>query len=101
MRGFPGCDLCSHELGDRVHFWPFDGWQIPVGHSAVAEVYPALWSHAFSQEDRTTDQHDAFSIAAWLSRSDQEGSLTEFLEPALTKAERDLAQVEGWILGVM
>jgi hypothetical protein len=23
----------------RVHFWPFDGWQIPEGMSVVAEVY--------------------------------------------------------------
>jgi hypothetical protein len=24
----------------RVHFWPFDGWEIPVGRCAVVEVYP-------------------------------------------------------------
>src|SRR2546430_13306831 len=24
----------------RVHFWPFDGWDIPASRSAVAEVYP-------------------------------------------------------------
>ena len=25
-----------------VHFWPFDGWDVPAGRSAVAEVYPSL-----------------------------------------------------------
>jgi hypothetical protein len=27
-----------------VHFWPFDGWEIPKGKSVVAEVYPSLWT---------------------------------------------------------
>ncbi|MGB7097539.1 MAG: hypothetical protein WBD95_02060, partial [Xanthobacteraceae bacterium] len=87
-------------LGPRVHFWPFDGWVIPAGHSAIAEVYPALWSRGFAREDRTGDQHDAYSIAAWLSCADQDGSLAVFLKPDLTQPERAVAQVEGWILGV-
>ena len=28
---------------------PLDGWSIPAGRSAVAEVYPALWKHAYPQ----------------------------------------------------
>ena len=24
-----------------IHFWPFDGWEVPEGKSVVAEVYPA------------------------------------------------------------
>jgi hypothetical protein len=40
-------------LGARVHFWPFDGWDIPPGRSAVSEVYPALWSHGFANEVST------------------------------------------------
>ena len=83
-----------------MHFWPFDGWDIPAGRSAVAEVYPALWSRSFARADRTGDQHDAYSIAAWLSRADRDGSLTAFLKPTLTPAERAVAEVEGWILGV-
>ena len=66
--------------GRRVHFWPFDGWEIPAGRSAIAEVYPALWSRGFVNEDRTGDQHDAYSIAAWLSRADRDGSLAAFLQ---------------------
>jgi hypothetical protein len=84
----------------RVHFWPFDGWEIPAGHSAITEVYPALWSRSFAREGRTGDQHDAYSIAAWLSRADRDGGLAAFLKPDLTPPERAVAQVEGWILGV-
>jgi len=83
-----------------VHFWPFDGWDIPAGRSAIAEVYPAMWSRGFANEGRTGDQHDAFSIAAWLSRADRDGSLSAFLNPELSPPERVVAQVEGWILGV-
>ncbi len=84
----------------RAHFWPFDGWDIPAGRSAIAEVYPALWSRGFEREGRTGDQHDAYSTAAWLSRADQDGSLGAFLKPGLTPLERAVARVGDWILGV-
>src|SRR6516165_136223 len=98
--GIPWLRYIRQRLGTRVHFWPFDGWDIPAGHSAIAEVYPALWSRGFANEGRTGDQQDAFSIAAWLSSADRDGRLAAFLNPNLSPAERTLAQVEGWILGV-
>jgi hypothetical protein len=98
--GIPWLRYIRQRLGARVHFWPFDGWDIPAGRSAIAEVYPALWSRGFVNEGRTSDQHDAFSIAAWLSRADRDGSLAAFLNPDLSPPERMVAQVEGWILGV-
>jgi hypothetical protein len=64
--GIPWLLYLRRQLGGRVHFWPFDGWQIEPGRSAVAEVYPALWKHAFAVEGRNGDQHDAYSVAAWL-----------------------------------
>jgi hypothetical protein len=98
--GIPWLRFIRQRLGARVHFWPFDGWDIPAGRSAITEVYPALWSRGFAREDRTGDQHDAFSIAAWLSIADRDGRLAAVLNPGLTAAERSVAQVEGWILGV-
>src|SRR6266404_9368921 len=98
--GIPWLRFIRQRLGRRVHFWPFDGWDISAGRSAIAEVYPALWSRGFASEGRTGDQHDAFSIAAWLSRADRDSSLAAFLNPDLSPPERTLAQVEGWILGV-
>jgi hypothetical protein len=83
----------------RVHVWPFDRWDIPAGRSAIAEVYPALWSRGFVKEDRTDDQHDAFSIAAWLSRADRNGDLAKVLHPDLLPTDKAVAEVEGWILG--
>ena len=98
--GIPWLRFIRHRLGPRVNFWPFDGWDIPAGRSAIAEVYPAPWSRSFAREGRTGDQHDAYSIAAWLSRVDQDRSLPAFLKPDLLPPERAVAQVEGWILGV-
>ncbi len=98
--GIPWLRFIRQRLGPRVHFWPFDGWDIPAGRSAIAEVYPALWSRGFPNDGRTRDQQDAFSIAAWLSHANQTNSLAPFLKPDLTPPERTVAQVEGWILGV-
>jgi hypothetical protein len=98
--GLPWLLYLRRQLGERVHFWPFDGWQIPVGRSAVAEVYPALWKRAFPAEGRTPDQHDAYAVAAWLRQADLDGRLQGVLTPSLTPPERALAELEGWILGV-
>lgn len=98
--GLPWLRFIRKHLGDRVHFWPFDGWQIPAGKSAIVEVYPRLWNRDFAPEDRTRDQHDAYCVTAALSRADRESRIVAFLNPELTSAERAIAQVEGWILGV-
>jgi len=68
--------------------------------SAITEVRPALWSRSFAARIARGNQHDAHSIAAWLSRVDRDETLVAFLQPALSPPERALAQVEGWILGV-
>jgi hypothetical protein len=99
--GLPWLRYLRHRLEDRVHFWPFDGWEIPSGRSAVAEVYPSLWSRNHPREGRTPDQHDAWVAAAWLRRVDMEGSLGEFLKPDMLPGEYGIARLEGWILGVM
>ena len=97
--GLPWLRYLRQQMGGNVHFWPFDGWDIPAGRTAVAEVYPSLWSPSFAREGRTADQHDAFSVAAWMRRADLRGSLAPFFKPGLTPTERTVAQIEGWILG--
>jgi hypothetical protein len=84
----------------RVHFWPFDGFDVPEGKSVIAEVYPALYKRRFPKDDRSSDEHDAWSIAAWLQEADRRGTLDRYFEPPLTLPERKQAELEGWILGV-
>ena len=98
--GIPWLRYIRRNSGNRSHFWPFDGWDIPPGRSALMEVYPSLWSRTFPCEDRTQDQHDAYSVAAWLRQTDLDGNLARYLTPTLSPAERTVAQVEGWIFGV-
>ncbi|MDZ7582894.1 MAG: hypothetical protein U5R30_20485 [Deltaproteobacteria bacterium] len=99
--GLPWLRYLRSHLGERVHFWPFDGWEIPAGKSALVEVYPSLWSKSFPREDRTPDQHDAYVGAAWLQQTDLEGGLGKILKPSMLPGEYHAARVEGWILGVM
>lgn len=99
--GLPWLLHLRERLGSRVHFWPFDGWEIPRGRSAVAEVYPSLWSKRFPREGRTPDQQDAYAAAAWMSRADLDGSLRGYLTPPMPPGQDPVARVEGWILGVM
>ncbi|MBQ4826905.1 hypothetical protein J4729_20500 [Leisingera sp. HS039] len=82
-----------------LHFWPFDGWCPDAGASVIAETYPRLWSAKYPRDERTGDQHDAYSIARWLQEADQDGDLAAAFaapEPAPVAAT---ALVEGWILG--
>jgi len=62
-------------VAERIHFWPFDGWDISDGQSVVGEVYPSRWSQSLDREDSTADQHDAYSVAAWMRRANLDGTL--------------------------
>jgi hypothetical protein len=99
--GIPWLRYIRDRAGKSVHFWPFDGWEVPADRSVIAEVYPALWNRGFPREGRTSDQHDAFSVAQWLRRADLDGSLEAYFSPKLSAQERGVAGVEGWILGVV
>jgi hypothetical protein len=83
-----------------LHFWPFDGLEVPEGKSVVAEVYPALCKRRFPKEERSPDEQDAWSVAAWLQEADRRGTLDQYFQPPLTPSERKQAALEGWILGV-
>ena len=98
--GIPWLRCIRQHAKDRVHFWPFDGWNPPLSCSVVAEVYPALWSRTFSSAARRQHQQDAFATAEGLRRADANGSLAQFLMPELQPQERKMAEMEGWILGV-
>jgi hypothetical protein len=98
--GLPWLRYIRERVPGRVHFWPFDGWTPPPGRSVIAEVYPSLWSRSFPSEARTSDQHDAWSVAEWMRCSDLDGTLARCLAPSLTPSDRAAATLEGWILGV-
>lgn len=53
----------------------------------------------FPRENRTGDQHDAYSISAWMRQTDINQTLPRFLTPPAAVEDRALAEIEGWILG--
>lgn len=98
--GLPWLKVIREAL-PQLHFWPFDGWTIPPGSSAIAEVYPSLWKALLPAGPLTRDQKDAYAIAAWLAQTDQRGSLAKFLQPELNRGLAAEARIEGWILGIL
>ena len=93
MRRRPG-------LLQRVHFWPFDGFDVPEDKSVVAEAYPSLFRRRYPSENRTSDEHDAYCVSLWLKHMDGRGALRQYLNPPLTLPERRFANIEGWIIGI-
>ena len=98
--GLPWLRRMRESVGDRLHFWPFDGWSITERKSVVAEVYPSIFSKRYDKADRTSDQQDAYSTARWLSEMTHRRHLARYFEPSLTTAERNQCELEGWILGI-
>ena len=97
--GLPWIDYLRR-AGDRVHFWPFDGFQVPIGKSVVAEVRPARLRHRYPKEGLSKIDLDAYAICAWLQERDQLGLLRFYFTPPLSEQEQERARLEGWILGV-
>ena len=99
--GLPWLRRIRHEVGDGIHFWPFDGWDVPAGKSVIAEIYPSIFKNRYPKDDRKPDQQDAYCVARWLTEADERGFLRRYFDPSLTDEERRVADREGWILGIM
>lgn len=99
--GVPWLKVIRDELSDRVHFWPFDGWDIRNKTHVIAEVYPSIFSKRYVRANRTRDEHDAYSVARWLEEKDKRGFLEQYFHPQLTAEELNTAKLEGWILGIL
>lgn len=98
--GLPWLLFIRQNAANPTHFWPFDGWEVPEGKSAVVEVYPRRWNRDYPMTLPTADQHDAWVVAEWLRAADSDGRLHEALRGPEAPADREAARVEGWILGV-
>ena len=98
--GIPWLRKIRQEVGNKVHFWPFDGWTVAKGRSVIAEVYPSLVRRRYPKDGRTKHQQDAYAVARWLTEFDKREILDRYFDPPLTDEERKVADLEGWILGV-
>ena len=83
----------------KVHFWPFDGWEVPSGKSCLVEAYPNLYHKYYPREGSYTgDEWDAYVTAKRMRDADQKGNLKALLNPVLPDSVKAAAQYEGWIL---
>lgn len=98
--GLPWLKWLRDSCGDRIHFWPFDGFAVPEGKTVIAEVYPSILSRRYEFFGDNPHERDAFSIAKWLQDMDEKGFLGRYFHPPLTEKEAGEARKEGWILGV-
>lgn len=98
--GIPWLLHYKKHLGDMLHCWPFDGWDIPAGKSVIAEVYPSIFRNRYPRTGRTGDQQDAYAVSCWLEEADRRGLLKQYFSPPLSAEEKDVADKEGWILGI-
>lgn len=101
VSGLPWIFRLRKECGQRIHFWPFDGWRPVPGKTVIAEVYPSLWRRRFAPPaGLTADQRDAWTVAAWLQWAGAGNRMARYWEPPLDAVESAQARLEGWILGV-
>lgn len=98
--GIPWLAHIREVLGDRVHFWPFDGWDVPDDRGVIVESYPSILRRRYPAGERGPDAHDAYAIACWLRDCDDRGLLERHFHPPLTETEARQARLEGWILGI-
>jgi len=88
-------------MDNGVHFWPFDGFEVEKRRSVIVEVYPAILRNRYARQGRNEHEHDAYSIARWLSERHSHGLLDQYFTPQLTAEEREVVQLEGWIFAIL
>jgi hypothetical protein len=86
--GIPWLRFIRHRLGERVHFWPFDGWDISAGRSAIVEVYPALWSRSFAWQ---IELETSMTPTASQRGCSMPTGMATFLRPSSSNAESSCA----------
>jgi hypothetical protein len=98
--GIPWLAWLREQVGERIHFWPFDGWVPAPDKAVIAEAYPSIFRNRYPRDDRTVDEQDAYAVARWMADMAERGALEGYFDPPLTAAERVIAEREGWILGI-
>ena len=98
--GIPWLKWLRDEVGELLHFWPFDGWDIPADKSVIAEVHPSIFRRRYASEQRDAGEQDAYATARWMADMAARSALDACFSPPLTPMERHVAELEGWMLGV-
>ncbi len=85
----------------------YSGRQTSTCRTPALQVYAAFDTAeprrilAPSATDKACKNWCRKEIAAWLTESDQRGILDRYFAPPLIDSERRIADLEGWILGII
>ena len=68
----------------------------------IADVFPPMLRRRYPVECRTVDQHDAYAVARWLKEVGWGLTLEDvYFDVPMTGTDLKMAELEGWILGVV
>ena len=103
LAGLPWLSLLRRDHGNRIHFWPFDGWTPEDGKHCIVEIYPRLFQKLYTEQTggMSKDERDAFCASQWMHDMQQHGLLVRYFDPPRTAHEDEVCRREGWILGAM
>jgi len=76
-------------------FWPFDGFEPPVKHHVLLEIYPGIINPG-----PKSDMNDAGSGARWLQESDRNDRLANYFRYTGSQDLINQIRSEGWIIGM-
>lgn len=99
--GLPWLLFLKENFGDQIHFWPFDGFTPAPGITVIAEMYPSIFRRRYLRSEKSADQHDAFVLSSWLQEVHQEKLLEKYFNLELSPDKIRIAEIEGWILGIL
>ena len=85
--GIPRLKYIMDQIGDWVHFWPFDGFNVAPEKSAAAKVYTSIFRNRYPRDERSGDEHNAYAITMWLKQMDGRTALERYFNPPLSPAE--------------
>lgn len=80
----------------RLHCWPFDGWRPQGSAHSLVEWYPAI-----QNQGQKSHGNDALACVEWARDMDDQGRLSTYFVPRLSKPEKAQAALEGWVLGII
>lgn len=99
--GLPWLLTLKEKVGNSVHFWPFDGFIPPPNKTIIAEMYPSIFRRRYPRAEESADKHDAFVLASWLQETHEEKLLHKYFDVQLGHERMRIAELEGWILGIL
>ncbi len=82
-------------FGIPVHFWPFDGFEIPPNHHVGIEIYPALYN-----KYQKRDLNDAIETARYFRNQSRTGELFQLFKLNPPQRIARIIEREGWLPGI-